>query len=144
MSDVDNTIVGMNFGEAVEALKAGKKVARAGWNGKGMWLTLGKGGVVKSEDLWNDNTKAFAETLENKEVEVLPYILMKTADDKLLLGWLASQSDMLSEDWMIINTTHLCDSCSQEFATCESDIKEFGNGVGNDNVIACDGYKRKN
>jgi hypothetical protein len=74
----------MKFGEAVEALKDGCKVARHGWNGKGMWLTYIHG---------QKTTDAGYETL--------PFIAMKTADDKIV-PWLASQTDILAEDWMMV------------------------------------------
>jgi hypothetical protein len=78
---------GLTFGLAVEAMKKGYRVARAGWNGKGMWLRI----VVPGGD-----NKSFDMGMEN-----LPYIEMKTADNKLV-PWLASQTDMLAEDWMIV------------------------------------------
>jgi hypothetical protein len=93
-----------DFGEAIKRLKNGKKVARSGWNGKGMWIVMMSGmklppysdqtGVKKV----NDRT---AELIGNDTpLETLPYIAMWTADEKWLPGWLASQSDILSEDWM--------------------------------------------
>jgi hypothetical protein len=69
----------MKFGEAIEKLKSGGKVARSGWNGKGMWLAL---------QVPDANSKMS-----------LPYIYMKTADNNLV-PWLASQTDVLSEDWV--------------------------------------------
>ena len=100
----------MNFGEA---MKAGKRVARQGWNGKGMWICLGKGQKIGPAQFWNEHTKQFAYerymaatsgdtdlTDDERLTEVLPYIIMKTADDKILMGWLASQSDMLADDWV--------------------------------------------
>lgn len=71
----------MNFGQAIEYLKAGKRVAREGWNGKGMWLEL------QRPD-------------EHSKMQQ-PYIYMKPADDKLV-PWLASQTDMLAEDWDLV------------------------------------------
>jgi hypothetical protein len=71
----------MNFGEALAALKAGDKVARRGWNGKGMWLNL------QRPDAFSKMT--------------LPYIFMKTVDDQRV-PWLASQTDMLAEDWGVV------------------------------------------
>jgi len=92
----------MNFGQALEALKEGKKVAREGWNGKNMWLALSVGHPSLSADkFWNPHNKAFAES-NGGQAEVLPTITMKTADNKILMGWLASQTDMLAEDWVII------------------------------------------
>lgn len=78
----------MTFGLAIEALKLGKKVARAGWNGKGMWLY---------------RVCACDYTLESY-VHVagqLPWIGMKTAGDEFV-PWLASQTDMLAEDWTVV------------------------------------------
>ena len=82
----------MNFGEALEALKLGSKVARSGWNGKGMFLFL-----VKPVEI--EYKKALPSKYDS--AEHLESIAMKTADDKILVGWLASQSDMLAEDWEI-------------------------------------------
>lgn len=85
----------MTFGLALEALKKGKKVARKGWNGKGMFLFL-----AKSTDIETDADLTVCEHMQGNLV--LPSIVMKTADDKFCVGWLASQTDMLAEDWMII------------------------------------------
>jgi len=74
-------ITAMSFGHAVEALKAGHRVARAGWNGKGMWLDL------QVPDI---NSKMS-----------LPYIFMFTADAHRV-PWLASQTDVLAADWAIM------------------------------------------
>jgi hypothetical protein len=91
-----------DFGQALRLIKQGYKVARQGWNGKDMWIALGKGDpALPAEAFWNEHTKAFAQT-NGGTAEVLPYILFKTADNKVLMGWLASQSDMLSEDWVIV------------------------------------------
>jgi hypothetical protein len=68
----------MTFGYALDRLNAGNKVSRAGWNGKGMWLGLQRPDAHSKMSL--------------------PYIYMKTADDKLV-PWLASQTDLLAEDW---------------------------------------------
>lgn len=88
---------GMTFGLAVEALKLGKKVARAGWNGKGMWLSYVSGGAydVGCAAVGFDPYKP--ETAPKK----LPWIGMRTADN-WYVPWLASQTDVLAEDWMIV------------------------------------------
>ncbi|MCE5169423.1 DUF2829 domain-containing protein [Paenibacillus profundus] len=70
----------MNFGQAIELLKDRKRVARAGWNGKGMYLGLCEGGG------WRDSHRT------------QDFIYMKTANDTIV-PWLASQTDMLAEDW---------------------------------------------
>ncbi len=86
----------LSFGQAIEALKEGKRVARKGWNGKGMWLHIANG---KHHDSYSIDLFS---TDYSEVNEVLPSIVMKTADDKILVGWLASQTDILAEDWMIV------------------------------------------
>lgn len=72
----------MSFGHAVMALEEGSQVARVGWNGKGMYLEL---------QVPDKNSKMS-----------LPYIYMKTACNNLV-PWLASQTDILAKDWMIVD-----------------------------------------
>ena len=79
----------MTFGLAVEALKKGLRVARAGWNGKGMWL------ILVPFDLADKVAFQYA------ALDSLPWIGMKTADNKFV-PWLASQTDVLAEDWVIV------------------------------------------
>jgi hypothetical protein len=83
----------MNFGKALEALKEGKRVQRAGWNGKGMFIFLVNGSqfVVNREPL-------LSILGEGTTVTYCPHIDMKTADGKIV-PWLASQTDVLAEDW---------------------------------------------
>ncbi len=76
----------MNFGDALNEAKDGAKIARAGWNGKGMWVRM----IVPTGPSECDNG-----------MENLPYLEMKTADDKLV-PWLASQTDILAEDWVVV------------------------------------------
>ena len=98
-------IEGMTFGLALEALKRGHKVARAGWNGKGMWLALsGVNGPnpVSAAGFWAKPNQEYAATLPHGIAKVLPCITMKTATGEILMGWLASQTDMLAEDWEIV------------------------------------------
>ena len=93
---------GMTFGLAIEALKQGMKVSRAGWNGKGMWLVLVPG--TKEAQLREGTPYHTALALES--CEILPHIDMWTVNAQgrraMLPGWLASQSDMLAEDWEIV------------------------------------------
>ncbi len=94
---------GLTFGMAIEALKAGKRVCRAGWNGKGMWLSLSCDGsrTIPAENFWSPHNRRFAEENGGKAT-VLPSITMKTATNEILMGWLASQTDILAEDWQIL------------------------------------------
>lgn len=79
----------MNFGQAIEKLKSGKKVAREGWNGKGMFIFLASGKQFESSNLGD----ALPEIVND-------CICMKTAQDTIVVGWLASQTDILAEDWL--------------------------------------------
>ena len=94
-------VEGMTFGWAIKALKAGKKVARKGWNGKGMFLWLKPAATVKAEWCKDPMLKGLAEA-NGGEIEALGTICMFTAQKQILSGWLASQTDMLSEDWEIV------------------------------------------
>lgn len=85
------------FGWAIRELKNGRRVRRLGWNGKGMWLALCRGypnGVAPSmrdvEELGVD---------PEGTVYILPYVMMCTADGSFV-PWLASQTDLLAEDWV--------------------------------------------
>ena len=88
------------FGMAIEALKQGRRVTRRGWNGKGMWLWLKPATTVKVDWCHDPKLKHICE-INGGEVEALGSICMKTADNKVLTGWLASQTDMLADDWII-------------------------------------------
>ena len=86
----------MTFGLAIEAMKSGKKVTRAGWNGKGMWI-----GIVTADN-YSINIAPYDDGQDIPEIKsLLPWIGMKTADNKFV-PWLASQTDMLAEDWEIV------------------------------------------
>lgn len=71
----------LDFGTALHHLKGGKKMSRAGWNGKGQFLEL---------QVPDENSKMS-----------LPYIYITTVDENRV-PWLASQTDLLSEDWLIV------------------------------------------
>ena len=77
----------MNFSDALNLIKDGVRVGRAGWNGKGMWIALVSGNEYNIIVWENEGA-----------TENLPFIMMKTADDKFV-PWLASQTDILAEDW---------------------------------------------
>lgn len=78
-----------SFGDAIKYVKRGLKVARKGWNGKGMYLFLADG-----EDLTS--------CLSTGDFKCASSVCMKTAQDTICVGWLASQADMLVEDWVFV------------------------------------------
>jgi len=90
----------MGFGLAIVALKRGECVARKGWKGKGMFLTLQQGSTVDGENMRNEGAKKF---YEDAKCNIAPHIDMKAADHTYVVGWLASQTDMLAEDWEIVH-----------------------------------------
>ena len=94
-------ITDMTFGFAIEALKKGLKVARKGWNGKGMYLWLKPAITIKSDWCKDPMLKEIVDT-NGGETEAFGTICMKTADNKILTGWSGSQIDVLSEDWIVV------------------------------------------
>ncbi len=88
--------VKMTFGDAIAALKAGKKVARAGWNGKGMFLFL-----VQGSTFTVNRPPLLGIYPEGTEINYCPHVDMRTADGKIV-PWLASQTDVLAEDWEVV------------------------------------------
>lgn len=98
-----------SFGRAIELLKAGKRVARIGWNGKGMWLEL-----IQAKD-YHINNHNFGPKNEHdhnwreRVPKMLPWIGMKTADNSFV-PWLASQTDVLSDDWTCLDEVAVGDA----------------------------------
>jgi len=90
----------MTFGEAIEALKRGAKVCRAGWNGRGMFLVLQK--AYPAGIPINKNTAEATGLPEGTVCRFLPYLMLKTVEGAFV-PWLASQTDMLSDDWSIVS-----------------------------------------
>jgi hypothetical protein len=87
----------LNFGQAIEALKEGKKVARNGWNGKGMWLYLVPGSVFNVVE-----GRPLAKHIPvGESVTYNSHIDMKAADGSHFV-WNPNQLDMLAEDWCIV------------------------------------------
>lgn len=87
-----------SFEWALQQLRAGKKVARRGWNGKGMYVVLQKGypdGIAI-----NENTAEATDIPFGATCVFLPYLMLKTiASQPTFVPWLASQTDLLSYDW---------------------------------------------
>jgi Protein of unknown function (DUF2829) len=86
----------MNFGQALELLKDGKKVERQGWNEGGMFLFLVPGSTFKV-----NRAPLLGIYPEGTEISYLPHIDMKTAQGNVV-PWLASQTDVLAEDWQMV------------------------------------------
>lgn len=87
---------GFGFGKALVELGEGRRVRRAGWNGKGMWIAL-QAGYPDGIPI-NANTAKATGLAKGTVCKFRPYIMMKTAQDDFV-PWLASQTDLLSDDW---------------------------------------------
>ena len=88
----------MNFAEAMWAMLHGRRVRRTGWNGKGMWVAI--------RGAQDGSTIRRSPTVLSSREEFYPErgcIVMKDAQDWIVVGWLASQTDMLSGDWEVVN-----------------------------------------
>ena len=114
-------IEALTFGLVIEALKTGKRAARKGWNGAGMFIFLRPADELHI-DMVIDKVKSLPQSVkdyylqdvldasgnrlpadEHEKVKFTTYLCMKAADGTIVNGWLASQTDMLSEDWMILD-----------------------------------------
>ena len=96
---------GLTFGQALELLKQGKKVARAGWNGRGMFIWLNPAVGVRADWCKDPTLKKLAQE-NGGSIPGLGTICMYTVDSTgrkaILTGWLASQSDLLLSDWAVV------------------------------------------
>lgn len=107
----------MNFGEALEAVKEGKLIAREGWNGKGMFVFQRLADEITPKVIENIKSLPYAvkQFVANKygnethyasggeiKVKFTSYLCMYAADGSIVNGWLASQTDMLAEDWNVL------------------------------------------
>lgn len=100
------------FGQALESLKRGHLVARKGWNGKGMFIFMRPEDSLPTNMIVNQ-VKSLPESFkrwvvnnygdsETDRIKFTAYLCMKAADDTVVNGWLASQTDMLANDWVIV------------------------------------------
>lgn len=95
---------GLPFGLAIEAMKKGLKVARKNWNGKDMFVYYVEGSTVLIEDLRGACAEAVQFSSNTAPVQnICGHIDMKSANGDIVIGWLASQTDILSGDWFIVD-----------------------------------------
>lgn len=84
----------MDFSQALDSIKDGRRVARAGWNGKGMFVFLVPGSTFQV-----NRAPLLGIYPEGTIVNYRAHIDMRTADGQIV-PWLASQTDLLAEDWV--------------------------------------------
>jgi hypothetical protein len=100
-------ISGLDFGKAIDALKDGRRVSRLGWNGRNMFVFLSKGSVdadsVFAGSSMIDNVRiGLFERGDRDTITRMPSLSMISASGNIVVGWLASQTDMLAEDWQVL------------------------------------------
>ncbi len=114
---VGNT--GLNFGQAIELVKQGKLVQREGWNGKGMFIFQRPADTIQTGNIEGDTftiqqVKSIPQAVKDYykysatdtiAVMFTSYLCMKAADNTIVNGWLASQTDMLANDWVEVQVT---------------------------------------
>lgn len=93
----------MNFGQALEFAKAGEKIARAGWNSKGMFVYFVEGSTVFAQELRGTAARLVGDSLAPTAlVTINGHFDMKAADDSIVVGWNASQVDLQATDWVVV------------------------------------------
>lgn len=83
----------MNFGEALEAIKSGKKAKRRGWNGKEQYIELAQN--ISYQNMDGEIVNSNHENIGNKAIAFV-------GTSGVQMGWLASQADMLADDWEVV------------------------------------------
>lgn len=100
----------MKFGEAIDRAKEGHQISRTGWNGKGMFVFIAVPTKWASKIVVkNPKGKEVSVPLRSceddpDEPQVRPCFVMKDAQGMFVFGWLASQTDMLADDWSVVAT----------------------------------------
>lgn len=95
-----------SFEFALVAIKEGKRVARAGWNGRDQWVALSgstEPREVAAINIWSPHARQFAED-SGGVAKVAPGLLLKNAQGVLVMGWVPSTGDLLADDWYILST----------------------------------------
>lgn len=96
----------MTFGNAIEAMKEGKRAARRDWNEKNAFIFLTRGSRIDLNDFPAGSQKMLSINITGSmgldQLIINDHIDMKTADGSITIGWTASQVDMLSDDWFIV------------------------------------------
>ena len=87
----------MDFSQALIVLKTGGRIARSGWNGKGMFLFLVPGSTFQV-----NRPPLLGIYPEGTEINYHAHVDMKTADNKVV-PWLCSQTDLLADDWCVVD-----------------------------------------
>lgn len=97
----------MDIGLAIKYARQGKKIARESWNGKGVYIVLMPALYLPPYNTTSISLKVNDRTAkyigEDTPLDSQPYFAMFTATKQWQPGWLASQADLLANDWGIID-----------------------------------------
>lgn len=101
-----NVQEGMDFGQAIKALKKGLAIQRAGWNGKGMFVikqvpSCIEGNIIPKMQSLPQAAKVILQKRENPHIEYRNQLLIVNRDG-IADSWTASSSDILAEDWVVV------------------------------------------
>jgi hypothetical protein len=93
-------VSGLTFEEALQSVKQGSRIYRAGWNGKNQFLSLAPGNShLPAGSIWSRHGREFAELLGGS-IAVAPSLTLKNSQDQLVMGWVPSTGDLFAEDWV--------------------------------------------
>jgi len=96
----------VKFGQIVEALRDGMhRAARAGWNGKDMWIYVEQGKTIPYDSLREPQKSWLGD-----DMRILPHFNIRNAKGRIVVGWVASQEDILAEDWELLDPVEYRDS----------------------------------
>lgn len=87
----------MDFSAALRALKDGARVTRTGWNGPDQWVAMSPGFQVGGDRIFSEPIR-LAVYAAGEPGNFLPYLILRTKQGDYV-PWLASQTDILAEDW---------------------------------------------
>ena len=91
----------MRIREILDELRMGKRRAtRTNWNGKNMWIYMESGKIIPHEELSEPQKSWFSGNMK-----ILPHLNMRAADGSIVVGWIASQTDLLADDWELLEET---------------------------------------
>lgn len=96
----------LNFSTALEHAKAGQRIRRSGWNGKDQWVCVMSGLKLPPHNSTEPGPKVNARTAQfigvDRPLDSQPYFVLKNQQGQWQPGWLASQADLLAEDWEVV------------------------------------------
>lgn len=115
----------MDFGDVIKEMKAHpeKRFARRGWNGRDMFIYLAKGGSASTAS-WRPESGITMDEYNKGYIIIKPHIDMCNAQGERIIGWLASQTDMLADDWEELSPFNTPEEQSQRITECKNRMFE--------------------